>query len=118
MTQCYNEKKDTKNAYRYAQKSLALIQSVEGIKSKSLNFLHNYDLAVIKAESNQIIASKNYFKFSLFSILILLGIVVFSFYYYYQDQKEKHKRFLKIIQDLKESRTSEFDKTQGENCGR
>jgi AraC-like DNA-binding protein len=115
MTQCYNEKKDTKNAYHYAQKSLALIQSTEGIKNKSLNFLHNYDLAVIKAESNQIIASKNYFKFSLFSILILLGIVVFSFYYYYQDQKEKHKRFLKIIQDLKESRTSEFDKTQLKN---
>jgi AraC-like DNA-binding protein len=107
MTQCYNEKKDTKNAYHYAQKSLALIQSTEGIKNKSLNFLHNYDLAVIKAESNQIIASKNYFKFSLFSILILLGIVVFSFYYYYKNQKEKHYRFLKIIQNLKESKQTE-----------
>ncbi|MBA4134013.1 MAG: hypothetical protein C0525_04725 [Flavobacterium sp.] len=107
MTQCYNEKKDTKNAYRYAQKSLALIQSVEGIKSKSLNFLHNYDLAVIKAESNQIIASKNYFKFSLFSILVVLGIVIFSFYYYYKNQKEKHNQFLKIIQNLKESKQTE-----------
>ena len=115
MTQCYNEKKDTKNAYHYAQKSLALIQSTEGIKNKSLNFLHNYDLAVIKEESNAIIASKNYFKFSLFSILVLLGIVVFSFYYYYKDQKEKHERFLKIIQDLKESRTSALDETQLNN---
>lgn len=107
MTQCYNEKKDTKNAYRYAQKSLDLIQSTEGIKKKSLNFLHNYDLAVIKEESNEIIASKNYFKFSLFSILIVLGIVVFSFYYYYKYQKEKHYRFLKIIQNLKESKQTE-----------
>lgn len=112
MTQCYNEKKDTKNAYRYAQKSLALIQSVEGIKSKSLNFLHNYDLAVIKAESNQIIASKNYFKFSLFSILIVLGIVVFSFYFYHKSQKEKHHRFLQIIQDLKKSENATIDQIQ------
>jgi AraC-like DNA-binding protein len=102
MTQCYNAKNDTKNAYRYAQKSLELIQSIEGIKSKSLNFLHNYDLNKIKEESNKIIASKNYFKFSLFSILLLLAIVVFSFYYYYKHQKEKHYRFLKIIQNLKE----------------
>lgn len=112
MTQCYNEKKDTKNAYRYAQKSLALIHSIEGIKNKSLNFLHNYDLAVIKEESNKIIASKNYFKISLFGILIVLGIVVFSFYYYYRNQKEKHHQFLKIIQNLKESKISELDKTQ------
>lgn len=112
MTQCYNEKKDTKNAYYYAQKSLTLIQSTEGIKNKSLNFLHNYDLAVIKAESNQIIASKNYFKFSLFGILIVLGIVIFSFYYYYKNQKEKHYQFLKIIQNLEESKITEIDKTQ------
>lgn len=112
MTQCYNEKKDTKNAYRYAQKSLALIQSIEGIKSKSLNFLHNYDLAVIKEESNAIIAAKNYFKFSLFSILIVLGIVVFSFYFYYKNQKEKHHRFLQIIQDLKKSENAIIDQIQ------
>lgn len=112
MTQCYNEKKDTKNAYRYAQKSLALIQSIEGIKSKSLNFLHNYDLAVIKEESNAIIAAKNYFKFSLFSILIVLGIVVFSFYFYYKNQKEKHHRFLQIIQDLKKSENATIDQIQ------
>ena len=111
MTQCYNEKKDTKNAYRYAQKSLALIQSVEGIKSKSLNFLHNYDLAAIKEESNKIVASKNYFKISLFGILIVLGIVVFSFYFYYKNQKEKHHRFLQIIQDLKESKVTEIHTT-------
>ncbi len=107
MTQCYNAKNDTKNAYRYAQKSLELIQSIEGIKSKSLNFLHNYDLNKIKEESNKIIASKNYFKFSLFSILLLLAIVVFSFYYYYKHQKEKHYRFLKIIQNLKETKNRE-----------
>ena len=104
MTQCYNEKNDTKNAYRYAQKSLVLIQSIEGIKNKSLNFLHNYDLNKIKEESNAIIAAKNYFKISLFSILIVLAIVVFSFYYYYKNQKEKHYRFLKIIQTLKETK--------------
>ena len=108
MTQCYNQKNDAKNAYRYAQKSLELIQSIEGIKSKSLNFLHNYDLNKIKEESNKFIASKNYFKISLFGILIILAIVVFSFYFYYKDQKEKHYRFLKIIQDLKESKTSEI----------
>ncbi|MCU4187720.1 helix-turn-helix domain-containing protein [Flavobacterium sp. HXWNR29] len=117
MTQCYNEKNDTKNAYRYAQKSLELIQSIEGIKSKSLNFLHNYDLNKIREESNKVIASKNYFKISLFGILILFAVVVYSFYYYYKNQKEKHYRFLKIIQDLKESKTSEIsilqiDKTE------
>lgn len=108
MTQCYNEKNDTKNAYRYAQKSLELIQSIEGIKSKSLNFLHNYDLNKIKEESNKVIISKNYFKISLFGILILFAVVVYSFYYYYKNQKEKHYRFLKIIQNLKESKTSEI----------
>lgn len=117
MTQCYNEKNDSKNAYRYAQKSLELIQSIEGIKSKSLNFLHNYDLNIIKEESKNIIASKNYFKISLFGILILFAVVVYSFYYYYKNQKEKHYRFLKIIQNLKESKTSEIsilkiDKTE------
>jgi len=112
MTQCYSAKNDNKNAYRYAQKSLVLIQSIEGIKDKSLNFLHNYDLNIIKDESNEIIASKNYFKFSLFSILIVLAIVVFSFYYYYKHQKEKHYRFLKIIQNLKESKASDIHKVQ------
>lgn len=112
MTQCYNEKKDSKNAYRYAQKSLELIQSIEGIKSKSLNFLHNYDLNIIKEESNNIIASKNYFKISLFSILIILIVVVLSFYYYHKKQKEKHYRFLKIIQSLKESQVSDADDLQ------
>ncbi|WP_284652667.1 helix-turn-helix domain-containing protein [Flavobacterium terrisoli] len=112
MAQCYGAKNDNKNAYRYAQKSLVLIQSIEGIKNKSLNFLHNYDLNIIKEESNKIIASKNYFKISLFSILIVLAIVVFSFYYYYRYQKEKHYRFLKIIQDLKESKASGIHKTQ------
>lgn len=107
MTQCYNEKKDTKNAYRYAQKCLELIQSIEGIKSKSLNFLHNYDLKIIKEESNKVIASKNYFKILLFGILILFAVVVYSFYYYYKNQKEKHYRFLKIIQNLKESKVSD-----------
>lgn len=113
MSQSYSEKKDNKNAYRYAQKSLALIQSIEGIKNKSLNFLHNYDLNIIKEESNEIIASKNYFKISLIGILIVLAAVVFSFYYYYKDQKEKHHRFVKIIQDLKESKASVMHKTDG-----
>lgn len=112
MTQCYSEKKDNKNAYVYAQKSLELIQSIGGIKNKSLNFLHNYDLNKIKEESDKVIASKNYFKISLFSILIVLSFVIFSFYYYYKLQKEKHYRFLKIIQNLKESKTSEISNSQ------
>ncbi len=112
MTQCYSEKKDNKNAYLYAQKSLELIQSIGGIKNKSLNFLHNYDLNKIKEESNTIIASKNYFKISLFGILIILSFVIFSFYYYYKLQKEKHYRFLKIIQNLKESKISEISNPQ------
>jgi AraC-like DNA-binding protein len=106
ISQCYSKKSDNRNAYLYAQKSLDLIHSTEDIKNKSLHFLHNYDLDSIKAESNKIIASKNYFKISLFSILLLLTIVVFSFYYYYKLQKEKHYRFLKIIQKLKESKAS------------
>ena len=109
MTQSYSKKSDTKNAYLYAQKSLELIQSIEGIKNKSLNFLHNYDLKVIKKESNKIITSKNYFKISLFSILMVLALVVLSFYNYYKHQKEKHYRFLKIIQNLKESKTSQIN---------
>lgn len=117
MTQCYSEKNDNKNAYRYAQKSLELIQSIEGIKNKSLNFLHNYDLKLIKEESNKIIASKNYFKIFLFGILLILAGVVYSFYYYYKIQKEKHYRFVKIIQNLRESKTIankrlEIDKTE------
>ena len=107
MTQCYSAKNDNKNAYLYAQKSLALIKSIEGIKNKSLNFLHNYDLNIIKEESNKIIASKNYFKSFFVSILFVLGMVVLSFYFYYKKQKEKHQRFLQIIQDLKESKSSE-----------
>jgi AraC-like DNA-binding protein len=107
MTQCYNEKKDTKNAYRYAKKSLELIQSIEGIKSKSLNFLHNYDLSIIKKESNQIIASKNYFKMSLLGISIILLLVSIGFYYYYKLQKKKQIRFLKIIENLKEVKTTD-----------
>lgn len=118
MTQSYSEKNDNKNAYLYAQKSLELIQSIGGIKNKSLNFLHNYDLNLIKAESNKIIASKNYFKIFLLGILIVLGLVVYSYYYYYyKRQKEKYYRFLKIIQNLKESKTLtnnnlQIDKTE------
>ncbi len=112
MTQCYSEKKDNKNAYLYAQKSLELIQSIGGIKNKSLNFLHNYDLNKIKEESDKIIASKNYFKISLFGILIILSSVIYSFYHYHKVQKEKHYRFLKIIQNLKESKTSEISNSQ------
>jgi len=106
MAQSYSEKKDTKSAYLYAQKSLTLIQSIDGIKNKSVNFLHNYDLDSIRDESNSIIASKNYIKVSLLSILVVLVLVLSSFYFYYKRQKEKHHRFLKIIQNLKEFKTS------------
>lgn len=101
LSQCYEDKKDNKNAYRYAQKSLELIASMDTIKNKSLNFIHNYDLESIKAESNAMIASRNYFKAGLFGILAVLAFVVFGFYYYYSTQKRKHQRFLKIIQKLK-----------------
>ena len=62
-------------------------------------------------------SSKNYFKISLFGILIILSLVIYSFYYYHKVQKEKHYRFLKIIQNLKESKTStnnnlQIDKTE------
>jgi YesN/AraC family two-component response regulator len=66
---------------------------------------------MIKEESNDIIASRNYFKFSLFSISIVLGIVTISFYYFYKYQKEKHYRFLKIIQNLKESKQTVYAKS-------
>lgn len=112
MTQCYSKKNDNKNAYLHAQKSLELIQSIGGIKNKSLNFLHNYDLTKIKEESNKIITSKNYFKISLFGILIILALVVYSFYYYHKVQKEKYTRFLKIIQNLRESQVLENNTSQ------
>lgn len=106
LTKCYNKKNDNKSAYIYANKSLELIQSIEKIKHNSLNFLHNYDLKIIKEEANKIITTKNYFKIFLFSLLLLLLVVVYSFYHYYKQQKEKHKRFLKIIQNSKESKSS------------
>jgi AraC-like DNA-binding protein len=106
MAQAYSRQNDTKKAYVFAQKSLELIQSIETIKNKSLNFLHNYDLKKIKEESNQIIATKNYFKIFLFGVLMVLTFLALSFYYYYKNQKEKHYRFLKIIQDLKDSKSN------------
>lgn len=106
MTQCFNKKKDNKNAYLYAQKSLELIKSIEGVKSKSLNFLHHYDLKSIKAESNKIIKSNNYFKIFLFGVLLILVFGAIGFYFYYKHQKEKHIRFLQIIQSLKEANNS------------
>jgi AraC-like DNA-binding protein len=111
MTQCYKEKNDSKKAYLYAQKSLELIQSIEKIKNESLNFLHNYDLNLIKEESNKIIASRKYFKIFFFSLLIILAFVIYRFYYYYKLQKERHQRFLKIIQQLRESKKTGIKNT-------
>ncbi len=105
MTQCYSEKKDTQNAYLYAQKSLDLIESIEKIKSKSLHFLHHYDLNNITQESNRIIASRNYFKFSLFLIPLISLSFALGFYRYYKLQKEKQKRFFNIIHTLNEAKT-------------
>ena len=107
MTQCYSKKKDTKNAYLYAQNSLQLIQSIGEIKNKSIHFLHNYDLKIIKEESSKIIKSKYYVKLFLYGILILLIIVVSIFYRYYKFQKEKHRRFIKIIQNIKKNKALE-----------
>lgn len=112
MTQCYSEKKDTRNAYLFAQNSLELIQSIGEIKNKSLNFLHNYDLKTIKKESKKIIDSNNYFRILLYSIIIILVIVVSIFYHYYNVQKKKHRRFLKIIQNIKKFRASGINNTE------
>lgn len=106
LTKCYNKRKDNKSAYIYANKSLELIQSIEKIKHNSLNFLHNYDLKIIKEEANKIITTKNYFKIFLFCLLLVFVFVVYSYYQYYKQQKEKHKRFLKIIQNSKENKST------------
>jgi YesN/AraC family two-component response regulator len=39
---------------------------------------------------------------------------VFLFYYYYKLQKEKHYRFLKIIQNLKESQTPSINSSESQ----
>lgn len=105
LTKCYNQKGETKKAYIYANNSLELIQSIEKIKHNSLNFLHNYDLKIIKEEANKIITTKNYFKVIIFGLLIIFILVAYSYYRYYKKQKQKHYRFLKIIQNNKENKT-------------
>ena len=37
---------------------------------------------------------------------MVLTFLALSFYYYYKNQKEKHYRFLKIIQDLKDTKSN------------
>lgn len=106
ITQCFNKKNDNKKAYLYAQKSLELIKSIEGMKSRSLDFLHHNDLNSIKAESNKIIESKNYFKIFLICALIILVLGTIGFYFFYKHQKEKQHRFLQIIQNLNEANIS------------
>ncbi|MCF6129309.1 helix-turn-helix domain-containing protein [Flavobacterium sp. AS60] len=102
LSKSYNAKKDNKEAYRYARKSLMLIDSIDVIKNKSLGFVHNYDLKKITAESEEIINQKTYFKLGLFGVLFILTITALGFYYYYREQKSKQRRFLEIIRKLKE----------------
>lgn len=102
LSKSYDRKGDSKKANHYAQKSLELIASMEKIKNTSLDFVHNYDLQNIQAESEAILSQKNYFRGSLFGILAILAVVAGSFYYYYQLQRKKHRRFLAIIARLKE----------------
>lgn len=102
LSKSYDGQGDAKNANRYAQKSLTLIADIQKIRNRSLDFVHNYDLHNIQAESRAILSQKNYFRLSLFGIMGVLALVAGSFYYYFTLQKKKHKRFLALIARLKE----------------
>jgi AraC-like DNA-binding protein len=106
LSQSYSEQKNTAQAYRYAKMSLELIKDMDKIKNKSLDFLHNYDIASIKKESDAVLNRQDTFKKIMIGLALLLVVVILSFYTYYKKQKEKHKRFLAIIQRLKEVKST------------
>ncbi|MGV3460328.1 MAG: helix-turn-helix domain-containing protein [Flavobacterium sp.] len=108
LSQCYSQKKNTEEAYNYAKMSLELINDMDKVRNKSLDFLHDYDISSIKKESDALLARRDTFRKIMFGLGLLLAAVILSFYAYYKKQrerqKEKHKRFLAIIQRLKEVR--------------
>ncbi|MGC4041151.1 MAG: hypothetical protein QM710_10290 [Flavobacterium sp.] len=106
LSKSYDAGRDSKNAYLYARKSLALIESIDKIKNKSINFVYDYDLGKIKSESREILNEKKYFKSGLYAMLFVLIAMALSFYYYFRLQKKKHERFLQIIKRIKEKPAS------------
>jgi YesN/AraC family two-component response regulator len=107
LSKCYSEKKNSEQAYNYAQKSLELIAELDKIKSKSVDFLHNYTVSTIKKEADSILSRQFTFGGIMIGLVLALGIVFWMFYRYSKKQKEKHKRFLSIIQRLKETKPNE-----------
>lgn len=109
LSQSYSQKKNTKLAYNYANMSLELIKDMDKIKNKSLDFLHNYDVLTIKKESDAILNRRQTFIKIMLGVGLLLVVVIISGYYTYnKKQKQKHKRFLAIIQRLKETKSANF----------
>lgn len=108
LSQSYDQQKDNALAYRYAKMSLELIKDMDKIKSNSLDFLHNYDVLSIKKESDEVLNRQHTFKKIMVGMALLLVVIILSFYTYYKKQKEKHRRFLAIIQRLKEVKSTNF----------
>lgn len=108
LSQSYSQQKKTELAYSYANMSLELIKDMDSIKSESLDFLHNYDIMSIKKESDALLSGRHTFIKIMIGMGLLLVLVISSFYNYYQKQKQKHKRFLAIIQRLKEKKPINF----------
>jgi AraC-like DNA-binding protein len=109
LSQSYSQKKDSQGAYNYANLSLALIKDMDKIKDKSLEFLHDYDISSIKKESDAIVDKRDTLRKIMFGLAVLLVVVLYSYYRYYKKQKEKHKRFLSIVQRLKEDKFKNAD---------
>ena len=106
LSQSYSQQKNTEQAYKYAKISLELITDMDKIKDKSLDFLHNYDVLSIKKESDAVLNRQRTFKQIMLGLAVLLVVIIWSFYTYYKKQREKHKRFLAIIQRLKEAKST------------
>lgn len=108
LSQSYSQQKKTELAYSYAKMSLELIKEMDNIKAESLDFLHNYDIMSIKKESDALLSGRHTFIKIMIGMGLLLVLVISSFYNYYRKQKQKHKRFLAIIQRLKENKPINF----------
>lgn len=108
LSQSYSQQKNTEQAYSYAQMSLDLIKDMDKIKNKSLDFLHNYDILSVRKESDAVLERQHYFKKIMLCMAFILVGLILSFYTYYKRQKKKHKRFLVIVQRLKEVKFANF----------
>jgi AraC-like DNA-binding protein len=106
LSKSFDAKNDAKQAYAYAKKSLALLESIEEIKQQSLGFVHNYDLKIIKSESRALLDEKKFFKLGIIGVLVILLGLAFGFYYYYRLQKKKYQRFLQILKRVREHSTA------------